>query len=57
MKAFPYYCQLDGKDCGSTLQRMIAKHYGKEPPVVNTMNGSVSTETLEKNVLMKLLMK
>ncbi|WP_017495792.1 peptidase domain-containing ABC transporter [Flavobacterium sp. WG21] len=28
-KDFPYYQQLDFKDCGPTCLRMIAKHYGK----------------------------
>lgn len=27
---FPYYKQLDAKDCGPTCLRMIAKHYGKQ---------------------------
>lgn len=29
MSAFPFYQQLDSKDCGPTCLRMIAKHYGK----------------------------
>ncbi|WP_449040157.1 cysteine peptidase family C39 domain-containing protein [Parabacteroides goldsteinii] len=28
IKPFPYYCQLDTVDCGSTCLRMIAKHHG-----------------------------
>jgi ATP-binding cassette subfamily B protein len=27
---FPYYKQLDAKDCGPTCLRMIARHYGKQ---------------------------
>jgi len=26
---FPYYNQLDSRDCGPTCLRMVAKHYGK----------------------------
>lgn len=29
MKKFPFYRQLDRKDCGPTCLRMVAKHYGK----------------------------
>lgn len=29
MKKFPFYKQLDKKDCGPTCLRMIAKYYGK----------------------------
>lgn len=29
MSSFPYYAQLDRKDCGPTCLKIIAKHYGK----------------------------
>ena len=29
MIKFPYYKQVDSKDCGSTCLKIIAKHYGK----------------------------
>ncbi len=29
LKKFPYYKQPDGKDCGPTCLKIIAKHYGK----------------------------
>jgi len=29
MKKFPFYRQLDQKDCGPTCLKMIAKYYGK----------------------------
>ena len=28
-KKFPFFKQLDYRDCGPTCLRMIAKHYGK----------------------------
>ena len=28
-KKFPFYRQLDNKDCGPTCLRMVAKFYGK----------------------------
>src|SRR6188768_621404 len=29
-KSFPFYPQLDAKDCGPACIRMISKYYGKE---------------------------
>lgn len=33
MKRFPFYKQLDAKDCGPTCLRMVARHYGKSFPL------------------------
>ncbi|PKP24166.1 MAG: ABC transporter ATP-binding protein [Bacteroidetes bacterium HGW-Bacteroidetes-2] len=32
-KKFPHYKQPDGKDCGPTCLKIIAKHYGKTIPI------------------------
>ncbi|MBK7637520.1 MAG: hypothetical protein IPJ13_26945 [Saprospiraceae bacterium] len=29
MRKFPFYQQIDMRDCGPTCLRMISKHYGK----------------------------
>ncbi|PZR10004.1 MAG: ABC transporter ATP-binding protein [Flavobacterium psychrophilum] len=33
MPNFPFYKQLDSKDCGPTCLKIIAKHYGRKIPV------------------------
>ena len=34
MKDFPYYKQVNNRDCGMTCLRMIAKYYGKSSDVL-----------------------
>ena len=42
MKKFPHYTQTEGKDCGPTCIKIIAKHYGK---TINTQQLRTLSET------------
>ena len=45
IKEFPFYKQLDSKDCGATCLKIIAKHYNKVVPIQELRALSETTRT------------